>query len=662
MVAYHKLFQPVNIGKLTVKNRVAMAPMGIIGLTTAEGGPDQRAVDYYLERARGNVGLIITSVFNVNSDIEGNAGKMHLITPACIKHFGEMCEACHALGTKVMVQLTAGFGRVAPPHMLTDRPVSASAVPYFYDGSVSCRPLETEEVESIVQAFGDAAAILAAAGVDAIELHGHEGYLFDQFTTPIWNQRTDKYGGDLKGRLTFPAEVLKAIKDRAGADFPVQYRFGLKHYIKGLHAAALPGEPYKEAGRDVAEGLEMAKLLEAAGYESLHVDAGCYDSWYWAHPPTYQEHGCMVDTAALTREVVEIPVVAVGKLDLPELAEQVIADGKADIIAIGRGLLADPDWALKAAEGRPEDIRPCIGCHDGCLGRFMSGKPLSCAVNPSCGRENMYRLTPAAAPQKVLVVGGGVAGMEAARAAATRGHDVTIYEKGRALGGHIIEASVPAFKQDVGTLLKWYQTQLEKLGVKVKLETEATEASVVKENPDAVVATTGSVPCVPPIPGVEGANVATCTDVLLGHKGTGKRVVVIGGGLVGCETALWLAQQGKEVTIVEMLPRLMAGGLPVPRMNECMLEDLLAYNQVNVLTGACAGGISADGVTVTTADGSEKKLPAESVVLAAGLLPDNRLYTALSQRLPRVYNPGDGREPRNIMGAVWDGYEVGRML
>ena len=231
-------------------------------------------------------------------------------------------------------------------------------------------------------AFGNAAEIMAAAGVDGIELHGHEGYLLDQFTTSAWNHRTDKYGGNLKERLTFPVEILKTIKERAGADFPVQYRFGLKHYIKGFNAGALCGENYQEAGRDIEEGLEMAVLLEEAGFDALHVDAGCYDSWYWAHPPGYQDHGCMVDMAAMVKKMVKIPVIAVGRLEVPELAEEVIASGKADMVALGRGLLADAHWPVKVAEHREKDIRPCIGCHEGCIWRFMQGKPLSCAVNP----------------------------------------------------------------------------------------------------------------------------------------------------------------------------------------------------------------------------------------------------------------------------------------
>jgi 2-enoate reductase len=545
--------------------------------------------------------------------------------------------------------------------MFGEKPVSASAVPHYLDPSITCRPLETGEVESIVAAFGDAAAILAAAGVDGIELHGHEGYLFDQFTTAIWNQRTDKYGGDLKRRLTLPIEVLKIIKERAGADFPVQYRFGLKHYIKGLNSGALPGERYQEAGRDIAEGLEMARLLEAAGFDSLHVDAGCYDSWYWAHPPVYQEHGCMVDMAAMVKKVVKIPVIAVGRLEVPELAEKVIAEGKADMVALGRGLLADPYWPVKVAEGRAEDIRPCIGCHDGCLWRFMSGKPLSCAVNPACGRERQYRLSQARKPKKVLVAGGGVAGMEAARVAASRGHKVVLYEKGKALGGHLIEASVPGFKRDLDTLLKWYKNQLQQLGVAIKLQTEASAALLAKENPDAVIVATGSKPILPDIPGIDKTNVFTCVDILLGRKKAGKIVVVVGGGLVGCETALWLAEEGKQVTIVEILPELMTAGLPVPRMNRFMLLDLLALNKVNILTGARIQEITTEGVTVT-GKGFKRTIKADTIVLAAGLQPDNALSRELNGRFSQLYAIGDCQEARNIMGAIWDGYEVGRTV
>jgi 2-enoate reductase len=661
MVSYPKLFEPINIGRVTINNRIAMAPMGIVGLTDLDGNPGPRGIEYYVERARGGTGLIITGLFQVKNESGNVSPWMHGISRSSLRSFGEMGEAVHALGTKIFVQLTAGFGRVGMAPMFGEKPVSASAVPYYYEPDITCRPLTTGEVESIVEAFGDAAAIMATAGMDGIELHGHEGYLFDQFTTAIWNHRTDKYGGDLKGRLTFPIEVLKIIKQRAGADFPVQYRFGLKHYMKALNSGALPGERFKEAGRDIAEGIEMARLLEAAGFDSLHVDAGCYDSWYWAHPPVYQAHGHMVDMAALAKKAVKIPVIAVGRLEVPELAEKVIASGEADMVALGRGLLADSHWAVKAAEGRSEDIRPCVGCHDGCLWRFISGRPLSCAVNPACGREKQYRLHRTENPGKVVVIGGGVAGMEAARAAASRGHRVVIFEKEKDLGGHLHEAAVPDFKKDLDTLLKWYRTQLKKLGVSLKLQTEASAAMVAKESPDAVIMATGSKPCVPAIPGINGDNVLTCTELLLGRKKAGQNVIVVGGGLVGCETALWLAKKGKQVTIIEMLPELMTAGLSVPRMNRFMLLDLLALNKVKVLMNTCVSAINAGGVKIT-GSGAKKTMKADTIVLAVGLQPDDTLSRKLNGRFARLYTIGDCREARNIMGAIWDGYEVGRSV
>ena len=663
LTTYPKLFEPIRIGKVSIKNRIAMAPMGIVGLTNPDGNPGQRGIDYYIERARGGVGLIITGLFQVKDETGGIAENKHSINRLSTAAFGELCEAVHALGTKVFVQLTAGFGRVIPPPALRDRPVSASAVPHFYRPDTICRPLEINEIEDIVEAFGNATKFLAAAGVDGIELHGHEGYLFDQFTTPIWNQRTDKYGGGLKERLAFPIEVLNIIKKQAGADFPVQYRFGLKHYIKGFNSGALPGEPYKEAGRDIEEGLEMARLLEKAGFDALHVDAGCYDSWYWAHPPGYQEHGCMVDMAAKVKEIVNIPVIAVGRLEVPKLAEETIKSGKADIVALGRGLLADSHWAVKVFEDKVEDIRPCIGCHEGCIWRFMQGKPLSCAVNPACGRERLYETGRVDKPKNVIVIGGGIAGMETARIATMRGHNVIIYEKGKVLGGHVIEASVPDFKKDLGTLLDWYRTQLIKLGVEVKTETEVTPTLVTSLSPDVIIAATGSNPVIPDIPGKDKSSVFTCIELMLGRKKAGDKVVVIGGGLIGCETALWLAQQGKNVTILEILPELMAGSMPVPMMNRMMLEDLLKLNKVDIITSAHIREITDGGIRVTFANGNrEETIKADSVVIASGLESADELYEALIGRFPQFYAVGDCREARNIMGAIWDGFEVGRTI
>jgi len=661
---YSKLFEPVNIGRIMLKNRIAMAPMGLIGLTDQEGNPTQRAIDYYIERARGGVGLIITGLFKVENKIDVARPFMNLLSHSSLGPFGELCETVHSLGTKIFIQLTAGFGRVSRSYRLVGQsPVSASALPNYWDPMVTCRPLTTEEVETIVQAFGKAAEIAAIAGLDGIELHGHEGYLFDQFTTAIWNRRKDKYGGELRDRLTFPIEVLREIKKRVGTGFPVMYRFGLKHYIKGLQSGALKGENFIEAGRDIEEGLEMAKLLEEAGFDALHVDAGCYDSWYWAHPPLYQEHGCMVDMAAMVKNVVKIPVAAVGRLEVPEIAEKAVEEKKADIIALGRGLLADPYWPIQVQQGRIEDIRPCLGCHDSCFERyFVNSRPLCCTVNPTVGRERLYRLTSTENRKKVVVVGGGVAGMEAARVAAIRGHSVTLYEKEKNLGGHVIEASIPEFKQDLRRLLNWYEGQLRKTGVDIRLETEASSTLIERDKPNVVLLATGSEPILPEVPGINQSNVVTCTDLLLRKKKAGDTIVVVGGGLTGCETALWLAQQGRKVSIVEMLPELMTGSLPVARANKMMLLDLLALNHVTIMTDTTLQEINKDGVVISNKAFDKKNLKTDIVVLAVGMKAKDSLYKELIGKIAHLYALGDCREPRNITGAIWDGYEVGRTV
>jgi 2-enoate reductase len=572
-------------------------------------------------------------------------------------------EAVHSLGAKIFIQLTAGFGRVARADKFLGQPVSASAIPNYWDPTVMCRSISTSEVEGIVAAFGDAAELVARAGMDGIELHGHEGYIFDQFTTAIWNRREDRYGGGLAERLTFPIEVLNEIKRRAGRDFPVTYRFGLKHYIKGLHSGALKGEEFEEAGRDVAEGLEMAALLEKAGFDALHVDAGCYDSWYWAHPPLYQEHGCMVDMAAAVKAVVKVPVIAVGRLDVPQVAEGVIEEHKADIVALGRGLLADPNWPIKVREGRTEDIRPCLGCHDGCFGRFMTYRPLSCTVNPAVGRERHYHAAPAEHRKRILIAGGGVAGMEAARVAAGRGHSVVLYERDERLGGHVREAAVPGFKKDLERLLDWYELQLRHCNVGVRCNTEVSAASIQKEGGDVVILATGSDPIIPDLPGINMPQVVTCIDLLVGKKRAEGAVAVIGGGLMGCETALWLAQQGRTVSVVEKLPALMSAGLHVPRMNRLMLLDLLAAKGVRVLVDRGLKEITDEGVLVSSGTPSgERMLKADTVVMAVGMKPRRSLHEALAGSIPRLYVLGDCREPGNVMGAIWDGHEVGRAL
>lgn len=659
----NKLFQPVKIGKVEIKNKIAMAPMGILGLSTMDSCFSPRAVDYYVERAKGGTGLIITGICKIENEIEkGKPGLVPIPTlhpMRFIQSASEMTEKVHAYGSKIFLQLGIGLGRVGNAHMFESQPVGPSPIPNYWDPSVTCRELTTEEVETLVKKAAMSAAIAAQAGFDGVEIHAvHEGYLLDQFTIAMFNKRTDKYGGDLEGRLRLPVEIVQAIKKTVGKDFPVQLRYSIKSYIKDWNQGGLPGEEFEEKGRDLDEGLAAAQILEKAGYDAFNADGGSYDAWYWAHPPMYQEHGCYLSLTDELKKVVQVPVLVAGRMEVPELAEKAVNDNRVDMVVLGRGLLADPYWPKKVIEQKTDDIRPCLGCHSGCMGRMFGGRPISCVVNPACGREREYALKPSYESQQVLIVGAGIAGMEAARVASLRGHKVELFEKSDKFGGHLIEGSVPEFKQDDARLLKWYANQLNKQGVKISFNKEVTPEDISDIGPDTVIIATGSNPVIPNIKGKDNASVATASDILLANKKAGEKVVIIGGGLTGCETALWLAQQGKKVTLVEVLNELMIAGLPVPHANRMMLIDLLKFNNVEVFTGSKVKEIANDRVIIENIDNNEKEIPADTVVIATGLKSDQKVYRELMDKFPNLYLIGDAKQPQNIMAAIWEAYEV----
>lgn len=642
-----------------------MAPMGNDCMVHPDGSLDRCAIDYFVERARGGVGLIITGMFKVENEIEPTSpGTVPLISHGGLPSYFELADAVHSLGSKIFLQLTAGFGRVGPPGLLLKPPRAPSAVPSYWDPKIICQALTAEEVGHYVRSFGDAAKIVAEAGIDGVEVHAvHEGYLLDQFATAMFNQRADRYGGDLRGRLTFPIEIVHEIKKSVSEDFPVVLRFSVKSFVKGWNQGGLPGEAFAEQGRDLEEGLQAASILEEAGYDAFDADCGSHEAWYWAHPPVYQIHGSLLPFISELKKVVAVPVLGAGRLDIPELAEEAISEDKVDMVSIGRGLLTDPYWVRKIEEGHPERIRPCIGCHDGCLERICVSLPISCAVNPTVGREGSYGLEFVKKPKKVMIVGGGVAGLEAARAAALRGHEVVLYEKGNSVGGHLIAASIPSFKKDLERLLEWYRLELEGLKVPLQLGIEVTPALIEGEKPDVTVIATGSRSRCLDIPGIGKASVSTDIDLLLGRKKAGEKVVIVGGGMNGCETSLWLAQQGKKVTLVEILPELMmTGKVPVPHANRLMLLDLLEFHHVEVLTRSSIAEVKEEGVVLVGKGPDKKEIAADTVGISVGLTPSRDLYDALIGKIPYLFLIGDAREVRNVMGSVWDAYEVARAI
>ena len=663
---YRKLFEPMRIGRLELKNRISMAPMGLAGLVTSEGGFTPRGIEYFVERARCGVGLLITGCAKVEQQVEPFVMPSQPDPTFNPPHFMqtsiEMTERIHAYDSRIFLQMTFGFGRVVHPHTAKAQPVSPSSVPNFWDPSVECRELTTEEVEFLIESFARAAVVAQESGFDGIEVHAvHEGYLLDQFTLPIFNQRTDKYGGSFENRMRVPIELIKRTKELTGPDFPVMLRYGVKSYMKGLHSGLLPDEDATEAGRDIEEGLIVAKVLEDAGYDAFNADGGVYDSWYWAHPPMYLPEGCYLPLTERLKGVVNVPVIAAGKLGNPELAESALLEGRADGVSLGRPLLTDPEWAMKVRRDDIDDIRPCIGCHEACLKRISRCKPLSCAVNPQAGREIEYALSPARERKHIAVVGGGIAGMETARVSALRGHAVTLFEAGGELGGHVIEGSQPDFKEDDRRLLAWYRRQLSRLAIDVKMNTRVDAGSIHAMGADAIVVATGSVPFIPPIKGIESGSVLSTKEALMDTKPIERAVAVVGGGLVGCELAYWLRMKGHDVTIIEMLPSLMQIG-DVAYPNKMMLLELLNLHKVEVLTGTSVLSWSKDGVTVSLPGGEERVVRAGSLITATGYRRDRVLYDELRETVPNVYVVGDAMRPLNIKNAVWSAYEVARKL
>ncbi|WP_123054581.1 FAD-dependent oxidoreductase [Clostridium sp. JN-1] len=662
-----KLFEPIKIGNVEIKNRIAMAPMANLGLITSEGSLSKRAVDYYVERAKGGTGLIITGAVKAENEIE----KLKMPSFPCIttnpiqfiRSAAELVEHVHAYGAKIFIQITFGLGRSGAPGFLDEEPVAPSAIPNYWDPSITCRELTTKEVERMVKSFGEAAHISTEAGFDGMEIHAvHEGYLLDQFTIAMFNRRTDKYGGDLRGRLTLPIEIVREVKKNAGNNFPVCLRYSIKSYVKDWRQGGLPGENFKEMGRDLDEGLEAAKILEQAGYDAFDADAGTYDAWYWAHPPLYQEHGCYLPLTEKLKQVVNVPVIVAGRMDIPELAEKSLQEGKLDMVGIGRGLLTDPYWPKKVLEGKIESIRPCIGCHTGCIGRMFEGKPECCTVNPAVCREKEYEIVPANVKKKVMVVGGGVAGMEAARVCSLRGHNVALYEKTNKLGGHLNEGSKPDFKEDDKRLLEWYEHELKESNIKVNMNTEVDMNRIDSEIPDTVIIATGSNPAKINFPGADKSSVAYAVDILEGVKKPGNDVVIIGGGLVGCETALYLAKQGKKVTIVEALEGLMSGGKPIPHMNKTMLIDLLKFNNVDVVLNSYLVKVTDEAAIISEGPSKRRSIKADTVVLSVGYKPDNALFKSLNGKFKELYLIGDSRKTADIMNAIWDAYDVARTI
>ena len=650
---YAALAQPYKIGKVEIKNRFTVAPMTIgASAYDADFGFSDNYINYFALRAKGGFGLIIpgASATDYHVDPYSALGPIITQTPAWPAKARKFTDRIHAEGAKVFCQITFGLGRnYAGLPSPSENPV------WNTPGTVS-PVLTTEQIKQKIADIIEGAEIAKSCGYDGVEIHAmHWGYLLDQMAMSLFNRREDEYGGSLENRLRAAKEIVQGIHEKCGADFPVGMRLGLKTFIKDYNKATLTGE--EEAGRTLEEGIEIAKMLESYGYDFLDVDTGTYDSFYYACPPMYVPQGFMIEMAEKAKKVVDIPVICGGRMQDYDQAVAAVESGKIDAVCIGRPSLADPEYPNKVISGEVEKIRPCIGCNMGCFRRCCeTGEPVSCAVNPQAARELLNGLKPGNGKKKIVVVGGGIAGMEAARTSALRGYDVCLFEASDHLGGHIVEAGSHSFKSEITKLNAWYQNELKTLGVDIKMEHAPCINCIKKQAPDAIIIATGSVSSAPRIPGLEKA--VTALDAINNPDQIGASVVIAGGGLVGCELALDEANHGKQVTIVEALDQIMAaGGASAPYPNKQMMGDLLENKNVTVLTGTKLAEVTDNGVVVETADG-RKEIKADTVVSALGFKPVNDLAETFAEYGAPVYTIGDAAGVGTIMKAVWDAYDT----
>ncbi|MDD4876666.1 MAG: FAD-dependent oxidoreductase [Dehalococcoidales bacterium] len=640
---YEKLLSPKAIGTMTVPNRIVMPPMAR-AYGTPDGYVTPKLIDHYAARAKGGVGLLIVEGTYVNLAGKGWPCGIGAHDDKCLNGLSNLADAVQEWGSKIVVQLFHG-GRQSARMATPEHPaVAPSAVP-LPGINIAPKELTTEEVGQLVEDFARATARVQMAGFDGAELHAAHGYMLGQFLAANTNRRTDKYGGDLDGRMTIIIEIVQRTRQLVGNNFPLIIRLNAEDLVPN--------------GIELEDCKKIAQKMEAIGIDAIDVSAGTGESA--ANPRVrrlvgssmYQPRGQIIKHAAAVKEVVNIPVIAVGAIT-PDMGEEALNEGKADFIAIGRGLLADPEIVNKLIRGEPESIRPCIRCAEKCSGNRTG---VRCTVNAECGLES-YRLTPPIKKKKVLIIGGGVAGLEAARIAAIRGHDVTVYEKQKELGGHLIEATVPVFKEDLRNYKDWQEREVKKLGVKIELGKEVAAEVVSAAKPDALVVATGSTIYKPAIPGIDGANVVTAIDVLLGKAQPGEKTIIAGGGFTGCEVALHLAKQGKKVTIVEALPEL---ATEVMATRGTLIAQLMDIG-VEAVTNMKIIAITDEGVTAINNNKEIITIKGDKVILALGMIADTKLYEELKNKVKEVYLAGDSMQARRVGEATRDGYRIGSTI
>ena len=655
---YQYLMSPFQIGSLKLKNRLTVAAMGdsYLGLCGPRGEYSWQGIEHCAERAKGGFSLMVNGcILFPDNKVEAQDPLMSVLDnkDVFIKQGLLLNERCSFYDMKVFQQITLGLGR-------NWGAMSPSALPSFDDPAVMTEALTTDQIKTKIECVVESAKLMQDAGFSGVEVHAlHWGYLLDELAMAITNHREDEYGGNLENRLRACREIVQGIKQVCGSDYPVSMRLGLKSYMKGFHRPSIDGS--EEAGRTLEEGVRIAEELEKYGYDVLNIDAGTYDSFYYGCPPVYMPQGHCIPLAEACKKAVNIRVICGFKMNDPAICEKGIAEGKFDAVALGRPSLVDPEYPNKVASGRVERIRPCIGCTVGCMGRSRSGELMTCAVNPQAYLESAYGLKKTGSPRNVVIAGAGVAGMQAALAAAERGFQVTVYEKENAVGGMLALAAKQYKKGQLGQLVAWYEQELERAGVKVELGRQISVDDIIAMRPDAAVLAIGGRVKIPEISGVERC--ITVPELLRENHLLGEHVIVAGGGLTGCDTAIDLASKGRQVTLVEAEEELLKNSKMVTVMVSQMIHDLIEYYGIQVRTGCELLNVTEESAVVREG-GTVCSLPADDIVLAFGMeeTHDQSAELALRAEGIEAYSAGESRLTGNVYTAVHTAYEIVRSL
>lgn len=636
------LFSPITINGLTLKNRILLSPLNT-SYAARNGETTERLIRYYEERARGGAGCIIVETSCVSWDGRNGPRGLAICEDFHIEGLRKLTSRVHALGAKISIQLLHR-GRAALPSV-TGRPVKlVSWVPGITPADESSI-LSDDEIQDIIKKYGEAAARAKKAGFDAVEIHGAHGYLITQFLSPLTNRRTDRWGGSPEKRLTFALEVLKAVREAVGPDFPVGFRL-----------SAMEGVP---GGMTVEDTKRIASALVDAGVDVLHISAGIPEADIDI-PLAHKPHGWNVENASAIREATgrRVPVIAVSRLGVPALARSVVENDKVDMVALGRALLADPYFPVKVQEGRDTEVLPCVACNEACAGRTRRGLEVRCAFNPRTGFEGLYPYgdDPAPVSRRVVIAGGGVAGMEAALHASERGHKVTLFEQSQQLGGLCRAAALPPYKQDLNGIVAWFEQALRaRADIDIRLGEKATVEKIAACHADRVIVATGSRPVVPGFC-AENPMVHTAESVLYGSTHVGKKALILGGGLIGCETAEFLAEKGCEVTIVEMRPEAAAD---MQASNRRWLFERLNGYGVTVLVNTELKTIHPDGdVEVKTIYGEKTLRGFDTLIMAVGYRSENSLCRELAQAGIPFDAVGDCMHVGKMMDAIHDAFAL----